>query len=183
MTGYESFLKLCLLWRPAATKVHIKINTTVTTKVWKSRNSVHPGRGDQRWSIKIAPEYQAVVTVLTGNGLNPHPSDACLTATQQLPASRVKTSDRESTLPLDANVGHTCFLWSHFYIKNHWLTSYSPQIGSDLPVCETCFVCFHVSASYSNTKQKRDTILSFYLSFFLSLVFVSLDVNVEIIHF
>ncbi len=78
---------------------------------------------------------------LTGNGLNPHPSDACLTATQQLPASRDTTSDRKSTLPLDANVGQTCFFCSQSYIKNHLLTSYSAQIGSDLGVCcRSCFV-------------------------------------------
>lgn len=136
-------------------------------KVSKSRNSVHPGRGDQSLSIKIIKKiYQPVVTRnwLTGNRLNPHPSDACLTATQQLPASQVKTSDRKSPLPLDANVGHPCLFCSHSYIKNTFLTSYSPQIGSDLRVyCEMCCVCcgyviFHVSVI---------TILCFSSSFIL----------------
>lgn len=103
-------------------------------------------RGDQSWSIKNHSRNPAGGDSLTGNGLNLQPSDACLTATRQLPASRVKTSDRKSTFPLDANVGHTCSCFPS-YIKNGLLTDYSPQIGSDL-LCLVCCgsVIFHRSA-------------------------------------
>lgn len=131
---------------PLRPQVHIKIippPLQKKKKVSKCRNPVHPGRGDQRRSVKITAKTSAGGDSLTGNGPNAHASDACLTAAQQLHASRVKKSDRRSTLPLDANVGHTCFLCSHSHIKNHLLTSYSPQIGSDLRVhCEMCFMCY-----------------------------------------
>jgi len=69
---------------------------------------------------------------LTGIGLNRHPSNACLTAAQQLPASRVKTSGRASTL--GADVGHTCFFCPHSHIKDHPLMSSPPQTDTDLPL-------------------------------------------------
>lgn len=82
-----------------------------------------PGRGVKRRSVTITPGIQPVVTVWRRTAWIGILSDACLTATLQLPASRVKTSDRKSVLPLDANVGHTCFVCSHSYILNNLLTS------------------------------------------------------------
>lgn len=155
-----------LICRP---KVHMKINTTSSTKVSKSRILFTLEEAIRDGALKSASGDS-----LTGNGLNRHPTNACLTATQQLPASRDKISDSASTLPLDVNVDNKRFFCSHSHIKNHLLTRYSPQIDSDLWLkCEMCCVLcyFFKHQKFNCEKQTSDKLIIF----FPSLVFLLLD--------
>lgn len=143
-----------LICRP---KVHMKINTTSSTKVSKSRILFTLEETIRDGALKSASGDS-----LTGNGLNRHPTNACLTATQQLPASRDKISDRASTLPLDVNVDNKRFFCSHSYIKNHLLTRYSPQIDSDLWLkCEMCCVlCYFFFLNTRSLTVKNRLVIS-----------------------
>lgn len=157
-----------LICRP---KVHMKINTTSSTKVSKSRILFTLEEAIRDWALKSASGDS-----LTGNGLNRHPTNACLTATQQLPASRDKISDRASTLPLDVNVDNKRFFCSHSYIKNHLLTRYSPQIDSDLWLkCEMCCVLCYFFFKHQEVITVKNRLVISSSFFFSSLVFLLLD--------